>query len=74
MGYQGEHQGYPADVDSREREMDRLIDNPLSLSIATRGFYRYIPSLLCLLMLMVLVVRRNGNTDNLIITSSGVAN
>ena len=56
------------------RMMDLLIDNPLSLSIAIRGFYRCILSLLCLLMLTVLVISRNGNTINLIITSSGVAN
>ena len=53
------------------RMMDRLIDNPLTLSIATRGFHGYIFSLLCLLMLAVLLSRSNGNTDNLIITGSG---
>ena len=50
--------------------MDGLIGNPLSLSIATRGFYRYILSLL-LLVQVILFPIRNGNTNNLIITSSG---
>ena len=46
------------------RMMDGLIGNPLLLSIATRGFYRYIVSLLlCLHVLMVLLPRRNGYTN-----------
>ena len=52
------------------RMMDRLIDNPRTLNIAPGGFYRYILSLL-LLVQVILFPIRNGNTDNLIITSSG---
>jgi len=49
--------------------MDLLIDNPLTLSIVSKGFYRYILSLL-LLEMTILLPSRNGNIDNLIITSS----
>ena len=52
------------------RMMDMLIDNPQTLNIASRGFCRYILSLL-LLVQVILFPIRNGNTDNLIITSSG---
>ena len=53
------------------RTMVRPIHNPLMLSIAPRGSYRYILPLLLLLVLMILLPRRTSNTDNLIITSSG---
>ena len=54
------------------RMMDRVIDNPQTLNIASRGFCRYILSLL-LLVQAILLPSRNGNTDNLIITRSGEA-
>jgi len=50
--------------------MDRLIDNPQTLNIASRGFYRYILPLL-LLVQTILFPIIIGNTNNLIITSSG---
>jgi hypothetical protein len=50
--------------------MDGLIDNPLTLIVATRGCHGHILSLLGLLMLMILFLSSDSNTHKFIICGS----
>ena len=51
--------------------MDRLINNPLTLIIATSGFHRQLLPLLGLLVLTVLVLKGYSHIDNLIVIGIG---
>ena len=54
--------------------IDRLVDNPLTLTGVARGYCQNILPLLNLLVLMILFLSSDGNTNKLIICGSSACN